>query len=263
MELLEGIPDILFKYRDYSNKFNRKTLFEFEVFLSSTSMFNDPYEGTIPFTYEPSDLTDTNIFLKLREIAQKTHPEWTETQIHEYCYEGQKKELLKDEAHIERENEKNIEEIDKLFGILSLSRNPLNYLMWSHYANKHKGFCIGFDKFILFELIGGSLGPVVYSETLPKLRLFEDIVEFQSKQLGTKSKDWDYEEEYRVIKIYAARKTFNYPKEMIKEIYLGYKMEHIEKMEIIDFVKTNKIDCIVYDLSLDKEIFRLNQLRIY
>ena len=30
-------------------------------------------------------------------------------------------------------------------GFFSLSNNYDNYLMWSHYANNHKGICIGFN----------------------------------------------------------------------------------------------------------------------
>ncbi|HGY1053520.1 TPA: DUF2971 domain-containing protein, partial [Aeromonas salmonicida subsp. pectinolytica] len=29
---------------------------------------------------------------------------------------------------------------------VSLSRNNTNILMWSHYADSHKGFCIGFSR---------------------------------------------------------------------------------------------------------------------
>src|ERR1035437_8762048 len=154
------MPLILYKYRDYSNEYNRRTLFKFELFLASTSMFNDPYEGAIPFVYDPQDLTPENIFLKMRELSIAEHPEWKESQIQEYCYEGQQKNLLQDETHIEKFNETNRADIDKTFGIISLTPKPLNYLMWSHYADSHRGFCIGFDSKILYDVTKGALGPV-------------------------------------------------------------------------------------------------------
>lgn len=257
------MPPILYKYRDYSNEYNRKTLFEFELFLASTSMFNDPYEGAIPFTYDPQDLTPENIFIKMRELAIAEHPDWTEGQIQEYCYEGQQKKLLQDDAHIEKFNETNRADIDKTFGILSLTPKPLNYLMWSHYANSHKGFCIGFDTDILYELTQGGLGPVTYDEELPKLRLFGDTLDFHRKQLATKSKVWEYEEEFRVVKSNAAKKTIKYPKEMIKRIFLGCQMDFKKKNEIVAFAKQNGINCEIIETSLDKEEFKLNTLRIY
>lgn len=260
---LDGIPDILFKYRDYSNENNKRTLFNFELFMASTSMFNDPYEGSIPFMYAPEDLTPDNIFLKMLELAEYEHPDWSTQKLHEYCFEGQQKDLLHDEVHIERENERNREAIDKSFGILSLTIHPKNYLMWSHYGKSHTGFCMGFDKHILYETVNGTISPVLYSSRLPKLKLFEGIEYFHIKQLATKSIVWSYEDEYRIVKSNASRQVINYPKEMIKKIFLGCRMQFDDEKKIFEFVKEQKMTCEIYKLSLDKEIFKLNELRIF
>ncbi|MCX6230864.1 MAG: DUF2971 domain-containing protein [Bacteroidetes bacterium] len=257
------MPKILYKYRDYKNTFNRRTLFELELFLATTSMFNDPYEGSIPFIYDPIDLTPENIFLKMRQLAIMEHPNWKEAEIQKYCFEGQSKNLLNDDKHIEQFNEQNRKDIDNTFGIFSMTIHPLNYLMWSHYGNSHTGFCLGFDSAILYETVGGSLGPVHYDTEVPKLRLFGDIYDFHLKQLATKSEIWKYEDEYRIVKSNAARQIITYPKEMIKQIYLGFKMSLSQKYKIIDFAKTNNIDCQIFEISLDKTTFKLNNLRIY
>jgi hypothetical protein len=199
----------------------------------------------------------------LRQLAILEYPDWKEADIQRYCFEGQRKNLLNDEIYIERFNEENRIEIDKTFGILSLTINPFNYLMWSHYGNCHNGFCLGFDEAILSETVDGSLGPVHYDSDVPKLKLFGDAYDFHIKQLATKSTVWSYEHEFRIIKSNAARKTIIYPKEMIKEIFLGCKLPFAEKNKIIDFVKANNIDCKVLELQLDKTTFRLNYLRVY
>jgi len=262
-EYLDGIPDILYKYRDITDKYNRKTLFEFEIFLSSTSKFNDPYEGSIPFEYDPDDLTEENIFLKLRRLAKEEHPDWNEQKIQQFCFDGQQKKLLFDDQHKEKINSENREKIERTFGIFSLTKHPKNYLMWSHYARSHTGFCIGFDKTGLFDTIKGSIDKIEYESEVPRLKLFEDLLSFQRKQLCTKSDVWSYEDEYRIIKSNASNNTITYPKDIIKHIFLGCKMEFKIKTEIIEFIKSNGIECEVYELSLDKEIFKLNGLRIY
>jgi len=99
MEYLEGIPDVLFKYRDYANEYNRRTLTEFEVFLSSTRNFNDPYEGAIPFEYDPSELTPDNIFIKLYLLAKEQNPDWSESKLHEFCFEAQERDFIHDDEH--------------------------------------------------------------------------------------------------------------------------------------------------------------------
>jgi hypothetical protein len=262
METLELMPKVLYKYRNSENEWNLKTLFDFEIYLASTSQFNDPYEGSIPFRYEPTDLTPENIFLKLRELAKKDYPDWKEDEIHKYCFESHQKNLFQDEAHIERENQKNRIEINKMFGILSLTIHPLNYLMWSHYANSHKGFCLGFDTKILYDIVG-TIGPVTYLDELPRLRLFGDAMDFHKKQLATKSTVWRYEGEFRLVKIRGSRETIRYPMEMLKQIYLGCKMVPEMKSRIIEFVISHEINCEIFDLSLDDKIFKLNSLQIY
>ena len=125
------------------------------------------------------------------------------------------------------------------------------------------GFCIGFDSEILFETVGGGLGPVYYDTQVPKLKLFGDIYDFHKKQLATKSEVWSYEDEYRLVKSKAAKDIIIYPKEMIKQIFLGFKMPLTYRCKIIEFVKTRGIDCHIYELSLDRTTFKLNHLRIF
>ncbi|MEZ5586260.1 MAG: DUF2971 domain-containing protein [Sedimenticolaceae bacterium] len=92
-------------------------------------------------------------------------------------------------------------------GVCSLSRDPLNILMWSHYSSSHRGFllefCIpvsgpayhaDFAHEYLFPL------EVHYREDRPVIAAFGDYTteELQHHVL-TKSKDWGYEQEERVI----------------------------------------------------------------
>jgi hypothetical protein len=226
-------------------------------------MFNDPYEGSIPFVYHPDQLTEENLYIKMRYLAKKENPNWSNTQIDEYCFKAKQKNLLNDPKHIEQMRLDNIREIDAKFGILSLTPKHLNYLMWSHYGNSHTGFCIGFDSTQLFETIGGTFGPVMYQKDIPKMDLFGDTLEFYIKQLSTKSKAWEYEEEFRIVKLDGSKETIKYDKNIIRKIVLGYKMIQKDKYEIIEFIIKNEIECEVSELSLDLDEFKLTEMRIY
>ena len=78
-----------------------------------------------------------------------------------------------------------------------------NILMWSHYDNNHKGIAIVFspdfnDKTSIFN----DINKVDYCETIPS---FNDIspekaADFAEKAVRTKSKIWEYENEWRIIK---------------------------------------------------------------
>jgi hypothetical protein len=79
-----------------------------------------------------------------------------------------------------------------------------------------------------------SIGPVTYSDKFPVLSLFpKDPVADFMQLFMTKSIDWAYEREIRIIMRYKARQTVKIPDECIKEIIFGYKMEEPHKKEIM------------------------------
>lgn len=100
-------------------------------------------------------------------------------------------------------------------GIISLSETHRSLLMWAHYANEHKGFCIGVKNNFLEN--DDPLAPVLEStpihnipvkvkydterfeikyERMPAVELLKTIL---THQLTVKSDDWMYEKEYRSI----------------------------------------------------------------
>jgi hypothetical protein len=91
-------------------------------------------------------------------------------------------------------------------GIYSLSRTPLDELMWAHYANSHTGFCIEYDldRLILEARTMWDVVDVAYHEE-PQTLVLEDIASGQDpltileKMVGTKSLRWGNEKEIRII----------------------------------------------------------------
>lgn len=100
--------------------------------------------------------------------------------------------------------------IDKL-GIVSFSETSRNLLMWAHYADEHRGMCIGFDPEVLnsldkYEEDRSCLAYYPVKVNYDNQRV--DINELPSelslemvakKILTTKSDDWIYEKEHRCI----------------------------------------------------------------
>lgn len=78
-------------------------------------------------------------------------------------------------------------------GCLSLSGTNKNILMWSHYACNHEGFVLGFDGD--HDYFGKRVIPIIYTNVRP---FVDPTTSRQSGELFyTKSKDWEYEQEYR------------------------------------------------------------------
>ena len=84
------------------------------------------------------------------------------------------------------------------FGIVCFTEEKDNILMWSHYTNCHNGICLGFE----IDDSQMEIRKIEYSQNYPDLD-FEDIWSASGtmKILLTKSIEWQYEKEWRSIKV--------------------------------------------------------------
>lgn len=105
--------------------------------------------------------------------------------------------------------------------ICSLSQTYNNILMWSHYADSHKGCCIELE---VTSKIGIVEKPVSYVDEIEAVD-GNDYKEEACQILSRKLKCWDYEEEVRFMKeIDPKFSKSKYLKIKIHRIYLGYRM---------------------------------------
>ncbi|MEI8614923.1 DUF2971 domain-containing protein [Shewanella sp. PP-He15 brown] len=118
-------------------------------------------------------------------------------------------------------------------GVVCFTTESENYLMWSHYAKSHTGFCIGFDDEILDTIESyQAKGPVEYSNEVPEFKYYSQTVEdFYKVVFFNKSTSWAYEKEFRVVTDRCGIKKFN--KSLIKEIIIGCK----SPVELDQFVR--------------------------
>lgn len=107
------------------------------------------------------------------------------------------------------------ETVNEKYFVTCFSTNATNALMWAHYANKHKGFCVEYDleKTQDFDLLV-NLHPVIYSKKRASVptSLFDlselDNIKISTSNISTadllcalltKSRVWDYEDEWRLL----------------------------------------------------------------
>jgi hypothetical protein len=83
------------------------------------------------------------------------------------------------------------ENMTRLYGLLCFSLSWHNPLLWSHYADRHRGLALGFD--VADEI----LKPVSYVEQRPTLTKIDPTV--AQWLLFTKFVDWRYEQEARIF----------------------------------------------------------------
>ncbi|WP_187432783.1 DUF2971 domain-containing protein [Pseudomonas synxantha] len=168
-------------------------------------------------------------------------------------------------------NKTNYAKINKGLGILSLSRRWNSALMWSHYTETYRGYCVGFNKehsFFEEVNIGGelkrtSLLPVKYS----KKRTIVPQRQDQAPGLDiflTKSTDWAYEEEDRLLALLIdADKTkdlkphkvhlFKMPLDAISEIVLGHNAPESLRIDVLEAGK--RLGVPVYRTKISSRSF--------
>src|SRR5690606_29059755 len=109
----------------------------------------------------------------------------------------------------------------------SFSSCMSNHLMWSHYADGHRGLAIGFEldenKYIVEK--------VTYNGLLTISGLPQKIQEVKRIFLN-KIKDWDYEDENRII-----MPNQDYVEIKIKEVHFGSETSERDKNLISGLVK--------------------------
>lgn len=172
--------------------------------------------------------------------------------------------------------------ISEQFRITCLSERMDSPLMWSHYANKHFGFCLEYDFTLTMtsqryrDLLTAQLMlfPVIYSNERPLLSkaLFDSKNAYKylkSKKLPpqameklmygllVKSADWEYEREWRIFQI-TGDITMKLPKP--RKLFLGANMEDGVKQRLIAIAKEKHIPVFQMFLTADKYKFDFYQI---
>lgn len=207
----------LYKYR----AFDANTLSLFvnrEIYFAEPARLNDPYDCQISVTaaiaaaiIEVNKQTGKNILEKLEKEKKLSDI------------------LAKMEASV------------RSVGVLSLTQDPVNALMWSHYADEHRGLCIGFrfsQKITEYDednrIIGTS--ECHYCGNNPFIDFFLEFIQSENLMpwydfwlsilsLGMVSKalPWRYENEVRVLRKEPGAVTFQ-PHEL-SEIVFGMRSD--------------------------------------
>lgn len=137
-----------------------------------------------------------------------------------------------------------------------------NTLMWSHYANMHQGFCIRyqFPATLTHEDLRNKqvlvMGEVQYVDNVS---MASETFTLQ-KAFFTKSKDWSYEHEKRLL-YYDLADTPQYnevsvPEDSVTDIYFGVRCPEKDRQSIIAALKGKNVKYhqMVVDLN---DIYRL------
>ncbi len=237
-------PNILYKYRDWTNIYEKRTITHREFYLANPKSFIDKYDCNIPLDFE--SLTTKKIQKNYFEKSKEINPTFKRGEHRKFAKNWTKKGLMKDIKRLKQIESEYFDKFDKMTGVLSLTANPKIIELWKEYAANHEGFCIGISSQYVRENLEkfGSCGPVIYNKDFPSISPLGDD---KSKppsfitQAYHKLTKWDFEEEYRVFKMKNyelpdnERKIYIEPT-AIPEVILGANMSDVNKKEVINIV---------------------------
>lgn len=150
-----------------------------------------------------------------------------------------------------------------------LTENDMNTLMWAHYGDSFKGCMLGFQHIDELSTPFSAAEKVRYSDDIPIIGSAVDFYLYgptkeQNRETRlaiyhTKSKDWEYEKEWRVVhksqvadnKLYSDFKF--YPLEL-ESITFGLKIDVKEKAKILELVTSDYSHCELYELKMIKGV---------
>lgn len=137
------------------------------------------------------------------------------------------------------------------YKVLCLSARNDSILMWSHYADHHRGAVLQFSCLEEPDSSWSIAEPIVYSERMPRFveeQELRDLITGRAKPnndlivkrtIFSKAKDWEYENEWRVYLPSANSDvefmSFNPPE--LTGIYFGCRSSETERNELLSLAK--------------------------
>lgn len=273
--LLQMMPPRLYRYRSASDSWSIEALKNDQLWMVTADKFNDPYDTLICYNskqlHDAVELvTKPDIYCAMLDYICKGGTFSPELQsmigeedmktIREQAKKAMSQEI--DELKMQEGNNYLHLLVDLLLPTIQLqiqhqatiacfSESPDSILMWSHYADFHKGFVLGYDMRPMLLPNKDNLGifPVVYDDArydatsmlLYWLAMFWKIPVkdpdqmSQLKQLLYKSKDWDYEKEWRLLdfsNLHPRNNNASFVSYKPNSIYYGARMDYDNQQEL-------------------------------
>lgn len=264
----KNIPRYLYKYRSFDSYW-KSILYEGLVYFPDSSTLNDPFDC---YTY--IDIKKYSEFMN--RFASKYVFPWISLSDIEKAYN----------TYIENSINLFCKNMRKNMLLTCFSEVCNSILMWAHYAESHKGFCIEYDTEKIDIEYKRFLFPVIYQNEVydytetaimnnPSYASYMEIIKMRKLKteyefidvsnniyipMLTKAKEWDYEQEWRIVvpsDIFGKNKHFIYLGDAISSIYLGTNCDENSQYinEIINWAKGKKIN--VYKMNIEPSKYRI------
>lgn len=245
----KSLPPKVYKYGSFQNsEYLREILLEDKLYCCSPLDFNDPFD------------------CRPKVVIGRTRAEMIETKkvIEKVLLERRNynREERRRESRLILQRIIDHGDLTETYNLL-LSRKGVyclttkndNLLMWAHYGDKHRGYCLEFSTEPENSFFSGAQ-PVGYEIEYPTIKLFNlREVDYGKEAFLTKSVDWEYEDEWRLTSVKTGH--INFPPEKLLSIILGCKVSETHVEQVIEWNKMRKLPVILRKAVMHEEEFKL------
>lgn len=252
------------KQCEFINKcYTKENLLNNVWFFNSPDNFNDPFDtlANIKTDCKPETIMEYMVSGYMmsenipRQVAEQKALEKLKTS-----------KLFSDIPTLKRSAEEVILEYRKRTGVCCFTSNkPDTLLMWSHYADKHRGICLEFEITTgkveyqipnsIFKIIIAGVFKMKYQKKLPIFNFFEFEGAFEL--LTTKHRRWIYEQEYRLISLNYTGPVGYLPEHLVG-VYAGCNIGDNEFIDLQTTIKNLKSSPVLYRTTIKKEDYGLD-----
>jgi hypothetical protein len=239
--------DFLYKYRSMSSQGLERIFSHNEIFLTDPTTFNDPFDC------KPFIVTHTSAYKRKKfyeTLVKHRFPNATKKEIKQEVRRNPRFKKIKQQQNLEELYNKFL----KRFGLYCLTEVPDDILMWSHYADSHKGICLQFRANEVPTLFWEAF-KVTYQEDYPIVNIM-DMGNWEQffNALATKSKHWEYEKERRIIKTEdeGGPGVYTFSPKLLTGVILGVHISESDKKLISKWVSSHETPVKVLQANLNK-----------
>ena len=264
----------LLQFRGYDdNNYLLNSLNNNQLIFSSPKQFNDPFDCNLPIDTNctPSEIQE--FYIKIQSKKGILTPNEASS-----C-----SKKLYDNPNILKNYIKDLIYDHRRFSCFTTASNEAhltNSRFWGNYANKHNGICMKFSVEFLKDTIVNNNSrmkfiPIRYcdSDKIPefnyiKNRLRDIPTSVSQHYLGTKSKEWEDENEIRLVydskdKIIEPYIYHKFNPRYLQEIYFGINLSTENKKKLKRIFNQPKYRHVeLFKLEKDQKQFKLNTIRI-
>ncbi len=240
---MEQIPRHFYRYRSLAgnaSEYVRKTIQENEIYFAKPSSFNDPFDCCPTFDFNASDNEIIDYFV---HILRRNSPQLSEEELNSEAHviamlHDTEKSIRNpsNQLHIQQLHTKNITE---KVGALCMATTNKDVLMWSHYADYHRGIVLCFDGCLDFFK---NTHRVNYAPKRPIINPFRDSSELMMEAaLLTKAKHWKYEKEWRLIRYEGGSGKAILPSTALTGVILGSRISPEDEEKVVSWVQSRRV----------------------